>query len=220
MLAPYDANRPDPEAHLGWRGGPRRVRARARARVAAARAADPRRRLSGAESRRAGRPLPAGGHPPLRGPHVGARRVAGRPPVARCWRGPATGGGHPRQHLGAGSRRSSPSGSRPRSTGCGGGGWARLVGQRRGHRGDDAVAARPPQRRAEPAVAGRDRPAGQPRLRGLLQRPTPPATSPPQVWINNAWVTALCIALGILGLPRDLPAVQRTSRTSRSSARS
>ena len=30
-----------------------------------------------------------------------------------------------------------------------------------------------------------------------------------QVWINNAWVTALCIALGVLGAPVDLPALHQ-----------
>ena len=40
-----------------------------------------------------------------------------------------------------------------------------------------------------------------------------------QVWTNNAWVAALCIALGVLGLPVRLPAAVRTSSTSRSSAR-
>ena len=28
-----------------------------------------------------------------------------------------------------------------------------------------------------------------------------PAASPLKVWTNNAWVAALCIALGVLGLP-------------------
>ena len=36
-----------------------------------------------------------------------------------------------------------------------------------------------------------------------------------QVWTNNAWVAALCIALGVLGLPVVLPAVVATSSTSR-----
>ena len=46
----------------------------------------------------------------------------------------------------------------------------------------------------------RDRPAGQQRLRGLLLEYAASHFAL-QVWINNAWVAALCIAFGILGLP-------------------
>ena len=104
------------------RRGPRRVRARARARVAAAGAAGPPRAAPGRRERRAGRPLRAGRHSPVRGAHVGTGPVAGRAPVEPARQGPQQGGRHPGQLVARRSRRSSPSGSRPRSTGCAGGG--------------------------------------------------------------------------------------------------
>ncbi len=78
---------------------------------------------------------------------------------------------------------------------------ARLPGcQRRRDRGDDAVAARPPQRRAEPDVAAGDRPLVNNDFEGYYSEYAADHFAA-QVWVNNAWVTALCIALGILGFP-------------------
>ena len=44
------------------------------------------------------------------------------------------------------------------------------------------------------------------RLRALLLASSRTASSRTLVWVNNAWVAALCIALGVLGLPGALPA--------------
>ena len=64
-----------------------------------------------------------------------------------------------------------------------------------------AVAARPPRRRAEPALA-------RPRSTSWSTHDFEDYYSEyaashfaAQVWVNNAWVAALCIALGVLGLP-------------------
>ena len=65
----------------------------------------------------------------------------------------------------------------------------------------------PPERRAEPALARRE-------VDQLVNHDFEDYYSEyaashfaAQVWVNNAWVTALCLALGVLGLPGDLPAV-------------
>ena len=63
------------------------------------------------------------------------------------------------------------------------------------------VVRRAPAGRDRLALPGRDRPARQHRLRGLLQRVRRLPSSPLRVWTNNAWVAALCIAFGVLGLP-------------------
>ena len=130
-----------------------------------------RRRLSGAESRRAGRALPAGRHAPVGGAHVRARRRAGRatcPRVLARARNRVV--GHPDgtwRGVGAFFARPVPGRALP----------AALVvarhagGQRRGDRGDDALAARASRASSSRCCPpARGRPAGQPRLRELLQR--------------------------------------------------
>ena len=122
-----------------------------------------------AGERRARRALPAGRDPPVRGPYVGAGRVARRAPLVAASPRPQQGRRHPGRHLARRPHlllRAVPGGVVPAALVV-----ARLPrGQRGRDRGDDVVAARPPDRRADPALAGRGRPAGQQRLRELLQR--------------------------------------------------
>ncbi|MEZ5193400.1 MAG: stage II sporulation protein M [Nocardioides sp.] len=62
------------------------------------------------------------------------------------------------------------------------------------------VAAGAPQRRAVVAVSRRDRLTRQPRLRGYYSEYAASHFAA-SVWVNNAWVSALCLGLGILRAP-------------------
>ena len=113
---------------------------------------------------------------------------------------PQQGGRHPRRHLARSGdvlQRAVPGRAVPAALVVAG-----LPGrQRRRDRRDDAVAARPPARRADAAHARARSTSWSTTTSRTTTASTPPATSPRQVWVNNAWVSALCIALGILGLP-------------------
>ena len=85
-------------------------------------------------------------------------------------------------------------------------------GQRRRDRGDDVVAARPPARRAEPALARGGRPAGQPRLRELLQRVRRQPLRRPGLGQQRLGGRALHRA-GRARAAGDLPAVQEHRST-------
>ena len=82
-------------------------------------------------------------------------------------------------------------------------------GQRRRDRGHDALAAGAPQRGAEPALARPRSTSWSTRTSRATTASTPPAHFAAQVWVNNAWVAALCLALGVLGAPGALRAVQQ-----------
>ena len=150
--------------------GPRRLRARAPARMAApgpAAAAVVRARGRG---RRAGRPLPGGGHPPERDPLDGARPGGGRLPEQPARPRPHAGGRDADDRLERRRGLLRRAGSRRRSTAPGGGGWPRCW---RSY----AVAAvmiwwllQHPQVEQTLLDASRGRPAGQQRLRELLLR--------------------------------------------------
>ena len=119
---------------------------------------------------------------------------------------------------GTASAPSSPSASRPPSTGCAGGGSGRR-GQRRGRLRDDVVAARPPRHGAEPALAARRRPAGQPRLRRLLQ-PVRRVPLRRRGLDQQRRGSRRCAWPSERSGCRSCTCCSRTSRTSRSSARS
>ena len=158
------ARRPRVGAH-----GPRRVRRGAPRRVAAARGAHPSTSVVGSGVGRAGRALPAGRDPPLGRAHVGARCQPRGLPVDAALPCPEPRVRHSHQHLArraAVLRRPVPGRALPAALVVAG----HARGQRGRRRRDDAVAAGPPRRRAEPALAGRGGPAGGARLRGLLQR--------------------------------------------------
>ena len=116
-------------------------------------------------------------------------------------------GRHAGSAPGAASRRSSPTASRPRSTGCGGGGSGCMAANVVVDRGDDVVAARPP--RTSSRACCRPREVDQLVNHDFEGYYSEYAAShfAAQVWINNAWVTALCLALGRPRPAGGLPAL-------------
>ena len=157
--------------------------------------------------RRARRPLPAGGHPPVGGPDPRPGPCPRRPALDPG--GPGPGPRHRGVELGLGVRGALPAGGLP-----GVGVAVAVVGPRRRRL---LLPGRPARR----LVGGRPTPTVQATLatpdqiRQLVNQDfedyyssNPAGSFALQVWTNNAWVAALCIALGrLLRDPRRLPAL-------------
>ncbi|WP_278256930.1 stage II sporulation protein M [Nocardioides convexus] len=73
--------------------------------------------------------------------------------------------------------------------------------KRRGHRHHDVVARRAPGGRAEPARPAGGGPGSSRATSRAYYSENAASAFATHVWLNNTWVSGLCIALGILGLP-------------------
>ena len=108
---------------------------------------------------------------------------------------------HAHDRAGAASPTSSPAASRPRSTAPGAGGWPAMLAPLRRGRGDDLVAARSTRRWSRPCSTRSEVDQLVNNDFASYYHESAASHFAAQVWTNNAWVAALCIAFGVLGLP-------------------
>ena len=157
---------------------------------------------------RAGRALPAGRDPPLRRPHVGAGRHPRRLPVVAALPGAQPRGRHPHQHLArrpAVLRRAVPGGALPAALVVAGHAWPPTSSSPRVM---IAVAARPPRRRAEPALARPRSTSWSTTTSRTTTASTPPATSPPRSGSTTPGSPRSASRSACSGFPVDLAALQ------------